>query len=62
MNKVHEAMLQDMISEAEAGTMDDTNEDMIVGTIDDGIDRVVLHDADEELDDDSDEVKEEDLL
>lgn len=62
MNKVHEAMLQDMISEAEAGTMDDTNEDMIVGTIDDGIDRVVLHDTDEELDDDSDEVKEEDLL
>ena len=62
MNKVHEAMLQDMISEAEAGTMDDTNEDMIVGTIDDGIDRVVLHDTDEELDDDSDQVKEEDLL
>ena len=62
MNKVHEAMLQDMISEAEAGTMDDTNEDMIVGTIDDGIDRVVLHDTDEELDDDSYEVKEEDLL
>lgn len=62
MNKVHEAMLQDMISEAEAGAMDDTNEDMIVGTIDDGIDRVVLHDTDEELDDDSDQVKEEDLL
>lgn len=62
MNKVHEAMLQDMIEESEVGTMDDTNEDMIVGTIDDGIDRVVLHDTDEELDDDSDEVKEEDLL
>ena len=62
MNKVHEAMLQDMISEAEVGTLDDTNEDMIVGTIDDGIDRVVLHDNDEELDDDSDQVKEEDLL
>ena len=62
MNKVHEAMLQDMIREAEDGTMDETNEDMIVGTIDDGIDRVVLHDGDEELDDDSDQVKEEDLL
>lgn len=62
MNKVHEAMLQDMIDEAEAGTMDDTNEDMIIGTIDDGIDRVVLHDTDKELDDDSDQVKEEDLL
>lgn len=62
MNKVHAAMLQDMVGIAEDGTMDDTNEDMIVGTIDDGIDRVVLHDTDENLDDDSDQVKEEDLL
>ena len=54
MNKVHAAMLQDMVGIAEDGTMDDTNEDMIVGTIDDGIDRVVLHDTDENLDDDSD--------
>ena len=64
MNPLYQAMIEDMVLESEDGTFSDTNEDMIIGTIDDNLDGqkpVVLHDDDEDLDDDSDEVSEDDF-
>jgi len=63
MNPLYQAMVEDMIMISEDGVFTDTNEDMIIGTIDDRLDgqQIVLHDEDEELDDDTDKITEEDM-
>lgn len=52
MNRLYQAMVNDMINESEDCIFDDDGLDAVVGVLSNGeSDKVVLHDYDEDIDD-----------